>query len=39
MRTPFVFGSIEKVVRVAAYHELPEAETSALFGKRGLFRS
>ncbi len=39
MRTPFVFGSIDKVARVAAYHELPEAETSALFGKRGLFRT
>ena len=37
-RTPFVFGSAEKVDRVAAYHDLPEAETSALFGKRGLFR-
>ncbi len=38
-RTPFVFGSAEKVDRVAAYHDLSEAETSALFGKRGLFRS
>jgi fructose-1,6-bisphosphatase I len=37
-RTPFVFGSPEKVDRVAAYHDLGEAETSALFGKRGLFR-
>jgi fructose-1,6-bisphosphatase I len=37
-RTPFVFGSAEKVDRVAAYHDLPDAETSALFGKRGLFR-
>jgi len=38
-RTPFVFGSTEKVARVAAYFDLPETETSALFGKRGLFRS
>lgn len=37
-RTPFVFGSAEKVERVAAYHDLPDAEASALFGKRGLFR-
>jgi fructose-1,6-bisphosphatase I len=37
-RTPFVFGSAEKVERVAAYHDLPDAETSALFGRRGLFR-
>ena len=37
-RTPFVFGSAEKVARVAAYHDLPAEETSALFGKRGLFR-
>jgi fructose-1,6-bisphosphatase I len=37
-RTPFVFGSLAKVARVAAYHEMPEAE-AALFGKRGLFRS
>lgn len=38
-RTPFVFGSAAKVARVAAYHDLPEAETSALFSTRGLFRS
>lgn len=38
MRTPFVFGSAEKVARVTAYHDLPETETSALFSKRGLFR-
>lgn len=37
-RTPFVFGTLGKVARVAAYHDLPEAE-GALFGKRGLFRS
>nr|WP_051203107.1 class 1 fructose-bisphosphatase [Sediminimonas qiaohouensis] len=38
-RTPFVFGSAEKVARVTAYHDLPLTETSALFTKRGLFRS
>ncbi|TBN37527.1 class 1 fructose-bisphosphatase [Paracoccus subflavus] len=38
-RTPFVFGSANKVARVAAYHDLPEAEISALFGMRGLFRA
>ncbi|WP_212523466.1 class 1 fructose-bisphosphatase [Actibacterium sp. MT2.3-13A] len=38
-RTPFVFGSAEKVARVATYHDLPESEVSALFGKRGLFRA
>jgi fructose-1,6-bisphosphatase I len=37
-RTPFVFGSIDKVERVAAYHDLPDQEVSALFGSRGLFR-
>lgn len=37
-RTPFVFGSSEKVARVAAYQDLPNEEVSALFGKRGLFR-
>lgn len=36
-RTPFVFGSADKVARVAAYHDLPESEISPLFGKRGLF--
>jgi len=36
-RTPFVFGSRDKVARVAAYHELPEAEVAPLFGRRGLF--
>ncbi|MFN3642706.1 MAG: class 1 fructose-bisphosphatase [Gemmobacter sp.] len=36
-RTPFVFGSAEKVARVAAYHDLPDTEVSPLFGKRGLF--
>jgi fructose-1,6-bisphosphatase I len=38
-RTPLIFGSPEKVDRIATYHDLPEEETSALFGKRGLFRS
>ena len=38
-RTPLVFGSSEKVARVAAYHDLPDREVSALFGSRGLFRS
>ncbi|SNX72464.1 D-fructose 1,6-bisphosphatase [Cereibacter ovatus] len=38
-RTPFIFGSSEKVARITAYHDLPEQETSALFGNRGLFRS
>lgn len=38
-RIPFVFGSANKVARVATYHDLPSSETSALFGKRGLFRS
>jgi fructose-1,6-bisphosphatase I len=38
-RTPFVFGSAQNVARVSAYHDLSEAETAALFGTRGLFRS
>lgn len=38
-RTPFVFGSADKVARVAVYHDLPENEVSALFGNRGLFRA
>lgn len=38
-RTPFVFGSARKVERVTTYHDLPEKETSALFGNRGLFRT
>lgn len=37
-RTPFVFGSVEKVERLRAYHDLPDQEVSALFGNRGLFR-
>ncbi|WP_438938399.1 class 1 fructose-bisphosphatase [Aliiruegeria sabulilitoris] len=37
-RTPFVFGTTEKVERVTAYHDLPDQEVSALFGQRGLFR-
>ncbi|SFC66400.1 class 1 fructose-bisphosphatase [Tropicimonas isoalkanivorans] len=38
-RTPFVFGTTVKVDRVAAYHDLPDHEVSALFGNRGLFRA
>ena len=38
-RVPLVFGSAEKVDRVASYFDLPEEEVSALFGKRGLFRA
>lgn len=38
-RIPLVFGSSEMVDRVAAYHDLPEEEISALFGERGLFRA
>ncbi|MDF2142541.1 class 1 fructose-bisphosphatase [Paenirhodobacter sp. CAU 1674] len=38
-RTPFIFGTAAKVARVAAYHDLPEDEASALFSSRGLFRS
>ncbi|WP_238366268.1 class 1 fructose-bisphosphatase [Mesobacterium pallidum] len=38
-RTPFVFGTPDKVDRVASYHDLPGTEVSALFANRGLFRS
>lgn len=38
-RSPLVFGSAEKVERIATYHELPPGEVSALFGSRGLFRT
>ncbi len=40
-RTPLVFGSIEKVERVARYHTDPNssAERSPLFGRRGLLRA
>lgn len=37
-RTPLIFGTPEKVGRVATYHDLPENETSALFRERSLFR-
>jgi len=39
-RTPLVFGSVDKVERVARYHEAPRSAVgqSPLFGKRGLFR-
>ena len=36
-RTPFAFGSKNEVARLQAYNDLPEAEVSPLFGKRGLF--
>ncbi|SFJ22402.1 class 1 fructose-bisphosphatase [Celeribacter neptunius] len=38
-RVPFVFGTSDKVERVATYHDLPQNEVSALFGNRGLFRA
>lgn len=38
-RIPLVFGAPEKVARIAAYHDRPEPEVSALFGHRGLFRA
>ncbi len=38
-RCPLVFGSAEKVNRIAAYYDLPDHEVSALFGQRGLFRA
>lgn len=38
-RTPFVFGSAEKVARVTTYCDLGERPDAALFSKRGLFRS
>ncbi|RMC36661.1 class 1 fructose-bisphosphatase [Paracoccus alkanivorans] len=37
--TPFVFGTPDKVDRLATCHDLPEPEVSALFGNRGLFRA
>lgn len=37
-RTPFVFGSIANVEKITNYHDLPQNETAALFGKSGLFR-
>ena len=36
-RTPFAFGSRNEIARLQAYNDLPEAEVSPLFGKRGLF--
>lgn len=38
-RSPLVFGSAGNVDRLAAYHDLPDSEVSALFGNRGLFRA
>jgi len=36
--TPLVFGSAGPVARITACHDLPDSETSPLFGQRGLFR-
>lgn len=36
-RTPMVFGSRTKVARIAAYHDLPPADGSPLFGLRGFY--
>lgn len=38
-RTPLIFGTADKVDRVATYYDLPDTEVSALFGNRGLFRA
>jgi fructose-1,6-bisphosphatase I len=40
-RSPLIFGSADKVARVARYHQTPTsmASDSPLFGKRGLFRN
>ncbi len=38
-RTPFAFGSKNEILRLQAYHDLPESEVSPLFKKRGLFNS
>ena len=40
-RTPLIFGSAEKVARIASYYVNPEfqRQISPLFGQRGLFRS
>ena len=40
-RTPLIFGAVQKVERIAAYHTDPASarEVSPLFGARGLFRS
>jgi fructose-1,6-bisphosphatase I len=40
-RTPFVFGSAEKVARIARYHTEPDssADRSPLFARRGLLRA
>ena len=37
-RTPFIFGTSDKVSRLTTYYDLPEFEASALFRNRGLFR-
>jgi fructose-1,6-bisphosphatase I len=36
--SPLVFGAPSAVARLAAYHDLPDAEASPLFSRRGLFR-
>ena len=38
-RTPFAFGSKNEIVRLQAYNDLPDAEVSPLFRRRGLFNS
>ena len=38
-RTPFAFGSKNEIARLQAYNDLPDAEVSPLFRKRGLFDS
>lgn len=38
-RTPFIFGSADKVARVTTYYDLADRPDAALFSKRGLFRS
>lgn len=37
-QAPLVFGPADRVDRIAADHDLPDQEVSALFGTRGLFR-
>ncbi|MBW0158308.1 class 1 fructose-bisphosphatase [Sedimentimonas flavescens] len=37
-RVPLIFGSPAQMDRVTVYHDLPPAETSALFSERSLFR-
>ncbi len=37
--SPLAFGSTAQIARLAACHDLPDADASPLFGRRGLFRS